>query len=282
MKPGRAPLIAGLVVVACLIGVLCKRQQSGKSGAPPVNPSTRQADKPASRKKEEAGQPLHQPRLNEADMRLVKSDPAKAIAAAPDHLDLLVAWASLDPEAAMAWVKRNGGGSGIAYSHLLGAVAAGILIKDGVDAMNRFVAEHQDDEAIPPKNQGQLLQYVFFTLGRADTIDAALGILRATPQPDLAGMMVLGTEGARQQIRAIDYLEAKGVKVAVEYWAFQESITADPRYWADWAEQRDSGLLAEIIQSWARGKPDEARAWIDQRIPAGDARREEIERLLAP
>jgi hypothetical protein len=95
--------------------------------------------------------------------------------------------------------------------------------------MNRFVQEPQNDESIPPKNRGELEKYVFFNLGREDTFDTALSLLRGSDSCDLAGMMVLGVKGAQEQIRAIDYLEAKGIPVSVSYWGFQESVEADPQ-----------------------------------------------------
>ena len=96
----------------------------------------------------------------------------------------------------------------------------------------------------------------------------------------LAGMMITGIDGAQYQTSAIDYMEAKGIPVDFDYWTMQEQIGQDPRFWADWARQRDSGLLIEIVDGWARGQLAEAKAWVDARIPKDDKRRADIDELL--
>ena len=223
--------------------------------------------------------PLHQPRLNVADRRAMDADPAMTVAADPENLDKLTAWAALDPDAALAWINSHAGFV-MCREHLLGAVAAGILIRDGAEAMNRFLAMHQEDPEVLPKNQGELLKYAMFMLGRADSIDAALSLLQGDDADSLAGMMVLGMNGSHDMTRAVDYLEAMGIPVGVDYWAFQSKISEDPRYWADWAQQRDSNLLVEIVHGWSRDEPADARAWCNERLPVTDSRRQEIEELL--
>ncbi len=275
-------LIAGAAIA---LGVVVTSQvvsrQSKDDKVPPANYSHQKARFGSPQKaKSSVHLPLRAPRLSETETRAITANPIQAITADPNNLDLLVAWASHDPEAALAWIKS--GRRMTSYEQMLGAVATGILIEDGVAAMNRFVDEHQNDESIPAKNQGRLEPYVFFNLGREDTIDTALGLLRDAGSSELAGRMVLGVKGAQEQIRAIDYLEAKGIPVSVSYWAFQESIVADPRYWADWADQRDSDLLTDIVQAWARQEPEAAKGWIRERVPANDPRRQKIEERLAP
>ena len=103
------------------------------------------------------------------------------------------------------------------------------------------------------------MRRVFYNLGRDDTID--------TRNSELAGWMVLGIPGAQNQIAAIDSIEAKGIPVAVDHWSFQTSIGEDPRYWADWAAQRESDMLPKIIQTWTRDHPTAAKTWIGQHLP---------------
>ncbi len=124
------------------------------------------------------------------------------------------------------------------------------------------------------------MRRVFYNLGRDDTIDTALGILLDTRNSELAGWMVLGIPGAQNQIAAIDYLEAKGIPVAVDHWSFQTSIGEDPRYWADWAAQRESDMLPKIIQAWARDHPAEAKTWIGQHLTPGTPRYAKVMELI--
>lgn len=93
-------------------------------------------------------------------------------------------------------------------------------------------------------------------------------------------MMITGIDGAQYQASTIDDMEAKDIPVDFDYWAMQEQIGKDPRFWADWARQRDSGLLIEIVDGWARGQLAEAKAWVDERIPKDDKRRADIDGLL--
>lgn len=227
--------------------------------------------------------PFQVPRLTAAEESLVKADPTKAVGANLDDLDFLVAWAALHPIAALAWVDQQANHRQ-SRANLLGAIAAGILIKDGRDAMDGFLTDHKQDPGLPPKYQSkdELLRHAMFQLGRDDTIDIALDILRSSGDAALAGFLVLGTPGdSANMTRAIDYLEAKEIPVEVDYWSFQSAIGADPRYWADWALERDSKLLTDIMQAWSRKHPEETQTWLDDRIPAGDPRRVEIDERLS-
>lgn len=198
----------------------------------------------------------------------------------------LVRWAVHDAAAAMEWLMTTGDSGGDTYARLLGAIATGILIGEGNGAMMQFIERHQNDDRIPFKHRGELDQYLFRHLGYADTIDSALEAVADRAGDDgaiLAGALVLGLDGThatQRQMRAIDYLEAKGVAVEIDYWSFQHAIAEDPRYWADWAEQRDSALMEEIVQAWNRDDPEEAQTWIDQRFGRSDPRRTRLEELL--
>lgn len=243
--------------------------------------------------------PFQVPRLSDEERTILAANPAAALAARPDHLDLLVSWAAMDPAAALAWADAQKDSRHL-RSNLLGAIAAGILIKDGAGAMNDFIAEHIADPGLLPKyqNRTELLSHTMFHLGRDDSADAAMAILTelrdraaaggeaadgAPPVGKLASSLVLGTKGgADDQARAIDYLEAKGIGVELDYWSFQAAFDADPRYWADWAWKRDSDLLTDIVQAWHREHPAEASAWIADRLPPADPRRGEIDERITP
>jgi hypothetical protein len=271
-------VIAGLLLASLVIGFRYLIFESGgdvrRIPVKVIGPENPVSSKP------KRTLPLHQPRLGDLDRKRFEADPLAAISENPNNLDLIVAWAAIDPEAAMKWC--DSADHQMSRVHLLGAIATGIIIHDGPEAMKRFIDAHQQDPQLLPKHQGDLLAYTFFNLGREDTIDTALNLLRDAGDQRLAGMMVLGVPGTRNEIRAIDYLEANGIPVKVDYWAFQAAIGEDPRYWADWTQQRDSDLLPEIIQGWARDHPGDARTWIEQRVPVNDPKREEIEGLLAP
>lgn len=153
--------------------------------------------------------------------------------------------------------------------------------------MMQFIKLHHDDTRIPYKQREKLDQYAFRHLGYADTIGSALQIVTQSERNDgaiLAGSLVLGlgsTNATQRQMQALDYLEAKGIAVEIDYWSFQHAIAEDPRYWADWAETRDSALLAEIVQAWNREHPEQAKTWIAQRFGKLDPRRTRLEELLA-
>ena len=281
--PGRI-LYFGLVAVFLVVGVGFVFFAM-KTGSKPEEPAggTEVGAPGASRQTarhagpEKMKPPIHLPRLDEAGRRALESDPGADLLGycgkdGEDWTlaaeDLLVAWAARDPEAAMQWIRTAK--PPVTRAQLLGAVAAGILIRDGREAMEAFVAKHQDDPDLRPKDRGELMGYVFYHLGRDDTLGAAMEMLRESNDASLAGSMVLGIPGARDQIAAIDYLEAKGIPVDVSYHAFQASISKDPRYWADWASNRQNDMLSEIIQAWARDHTAEAKTWIGQRFSPND------------
>lgn len=279
------PILGLLLAAAVILGVFVWRGNRSPDHPDPsasaADPTT--APAPASRSGQSKAtahpRPLHQERLDQAARDRLISDPAAAMAADPDDFNLLTAWAALDPQAALRWVIDHDAKS----AHTLGAIAAGILIRDGADAMRRFIAEHDEDSAISPKNQGRLMEYAFFTLGRADSIQPALRLLQESDDAATqAGMMVLGVRGAENQIRAIDFLKTKGVEVGVDYWGFQATIDEDPRYWADWAVRRDSEMVTDILQAWHRQNPAEALIWLNDRIPPSDPRRAVIDERLKP
>lgn len=263
----------------------CGSAASACGSAIPQAPAGRELG----RGKEEKGGPrsLLKPRLDEAGKHRLQQDPGGVLT---EHAtgdggkwskaddDLLVAWAAQDPAAALKWV--DGGERAVVRAQLLGAVAAGILLHDGKDAMLRFLAEHQQDPQLRPKDQGELEKYLFYHLGREDTFDAAMEILRENNDDSLAGMMITGIDGPQNQVSAIDYMEAKGIPVTFDYWALQNDIDKDPRFWADWALQRDSNLLTEIVDGWSRDQADEAKAWVEDRVPKNDKRRADIDELL--
>ena len=74
-----------------------------------------------------------------------------------------------------------------------------------------------------------------------------MDLLRENKDTSLAGSMILGIDGAHYKTNAIDYLEAKGIPVEMNYWSHQDAIEQDPHFWADWARQRDSDLLEDIV-----------------------------------
>jgi hypothetical protein len=273
---------SGLLAIAiCLIVI---SRNSGNTGDPSLD-----AAHPYPGKSSPAGNasrhrdPFQVPRLTAAEESLLKADPTKAVGANPDDLDFLVAWAALDPSAALAWVDQQVDHRQ-SRENLLGAIAAGILIKEGQDAMDRFLADHEQDPGLLPKYQskGALLRHAMLQLGRNDSSHSALEILRSSSDAALAGFLVLGTPGdSANMTRAIDYLEAKGILVEVDYWSFQSAIDADPRYWADWALERDSELLTDIAQAWSRKHAEEMQIWLDDRIPTSDPRRVEIDKRLS-
>jgi len=93
--------------------------------------------------------------------------------------------------------------------------------------------------------------------------------------------MILGIDGPMNQAAVIDYMQAKGFPATMDYWSFQNVVGKDPRYWADWAAQRNSDLLGDIVRSLTREHPEEARAWIDANIPPDDPRRSELDGAYA-
>lgn len=226
---------------------------------------------------------LLQPRLTDEGKRRLQnaSDVMTGDAEAWSREDdnLLVAWAAQDPEAALNWVNTDGDRQ-VNRAQTLGAVAAGILLKDGREAMQRFLDAHQQDPELRPKDQGDLEKHLFFHLGREDTFNTAMEILAESKNPRLAGSLVSGIDGAQFQTSAIDYMEAKGIQVQIDYWSHQDAIGKDPRYWADWAWKRDSGMLPDIVNGWARDNLEEARAWVEDRIPKDDKNRAAIDELL--
>jgi hypothetical protein len=254
------------------------------------------------------GNPFRAPRLTADQRQLLTADPRAAlerlasdpVGAGPAMLlDFLAAWAASDSEAAMAWLDgpREEGELPYGRVDLLGAVAAGILLKDGPVAMGEFAACHENDPRMPPKYHDRLsiLGRGMSVLGREDSFEAALALLAAVgdgkmtewanpdASPGLAFQMVAGVKGGPdEQARAIDFLEAKGISVTTDYWAFQSLVGEDHRYWADWAWKRESAMLPEIIQSWNRDQSGEAREWLNDRLPPDDPRRKDIEELLDP
>lgn len=231
---------------------------------------------------------LIKPRLDEAGRSHLLQGPEAVLSAhsAGDGAswsnaddDLLVAWAAQDPEAALKWIRS--GDRAVAFGQLLGAVAAGILIKDGKEEMQRFLAEHQNDSDLPPKDQGEELENrLFYHLGREDTIDVAMELLVQSTNASLAGMMVAGIDGTQYKISAIDRLEAKGIPVTIDYWTLQNAVDEDPRFWSDWAWQRNSDLLEDTLTTWHRQNPAEVKQWIEERIPTNDPRRTTIDEMI--
>lgn len=192
--------------------------------------------------------------------------------------DLLVAWAASNPDAAKRWI--DDGERSVARAQLLGAVAAGILIRDGIDAMRAFLDVHQADPGMRLKDQGDLDKYLFLHLGREDTFPAALEILRERKDGTLAGYLVLGIDDTRDRIKMIDHLLANDIPVDADYNAFQEVFGREPRLWADWAVGKKADFLGDIIGAWARENPAEAKTWAEETLPAGDPRRPGVDAAL--
>lgn len=228
-------------------------------------------------------------RLSEEQRVLLKSNPEEALTTAwtsvtqeqwAQQQHLLVAWAGRDPEAAMQWVSQHvqTGQSGAA--NLFAALAAGQLIHSGPEAMQRFISRYDNAEQLTPKQQGKLEEYTYGLLGKADTIEAAMASIQTSKNGVLAGAIVGGIDGSNQKMAAIDYMEAKGVKIELNYWNLQQAARENPRIWADWAVKRDSELLPELIQSWSRQDQGAAKTWLKSSLPADDPRLQSVLELI--
>ena len=79
---------------------------------------------------------------------------------------------------------------------------------------------------------------------------------------------------------AIDYLEAKGVKPELNYWSLQAAADEAPKTWVDWAFRRDSDILTELVQNWARDDLQAAKAWVESEMLKSDLRRADILSLI--
>lgn len=225
-----------------------------------------------------------QARLTDEQQIALNDNPKKALAQAiankENPLHLIVEWAGQDPDAAMRWVDLNADSLSYGMADLLGAVAAGHLIHGGPDAMMKFIQQHNQDSRLLPKAQGVLDRYAFRLLGRSDTIGIGLKMLQESKDGILAGYLIGGIDGSNKKMAAIDYMEAKNLKPTLNYWALQDSASKDPQLWADWALRRNSDLLPELIQSWARDDGKAARVWMESELMKDDPRLDEIRSLI--
>lgn len=208
----------------------------------------------------------------------LSQDPELAISQWPeDRYDLIVAWAGIDPDAAMAWVDRHMGEGAV---DLLSAMAAGHLLHGGPEAMEAFIEQHNHDPRLWLKHQGTLQTRAWACMAKSDTIAEALEMVKESKNASWAGSLVTGVDGTQRKMALIDYMEAKQIKVEIDYWSLQRDAEKEPRMWADWAANRNSELLTEVVQSWARQDREAALQWTRRSLVDGDARKKEILDLI--
>lgn len=212
-----------------------------------------------------------EPRLSDEQAAILASgDVAAYLLAHPSESDLLVAWASIDPQAAERWLETAGEitQNGIGYfHHHLGALAAGIFAHGGIEEMQAFLEKHRQDPLLPPKHQdGGFDKRPWYFLGREDTGVAAIEYLQAHPEKsDLAGVFLSGIEKTDRMLAAFDYLHAKGMPADLGYWNLSERAERDGALLADWAAAKHPDLLEDVLSAWRPGHPEEVRRWIEAR-----------------
>ena len=225
---------------------------------------------------------FRRPRLDAAQSARLAADPAQALDDGGWNRskdDLLVAWAARDLTAALAWIDRPD--RPVMRAHLLGALAAGVLVRDGEAAARAFLAAHDADPELREKDRGGLERFWWYHLGRGDTAPAALEMLQRNPQPELAASLIEGLDDVTSQASAMLDMQSRGVLPDPDYWSFQSVFSHQPEYWSDWALQHRGDLLPDVIEAWNRDAPDAVRAWINRNLPPGDLR-DRVDARLAP
>lgn len=209
------------------------------------------------------------PRLTEEQQRILSSGRVGAyLREHPQEVDVLVAWAADDPEAAKAWLASVGeikvDGVGYYYGHLA-ALAAGIFAHGGIAEMQALLEEHRQDPLLPPKYQdGGFAAHPWFLMAREDTGQEAIAYLQEHPEKgELAGQFLAGIEDTDRMLAALDYFQAKGIDCSPNHWQLGSRTKKDGALLADWAAAAYPDLLQDILLGWNRYHPEDARKWLD-------------------
>lgn len=179
-----------------------------------------------------------------------------------EDTDVLVGWASRDPDAAIQWLKSVGD-TGDYYSNLA-AIGAGLLVYGGMEEMQAFLKEHEQDPLLPPKYQnGGFNDQAWYLLAREDTAQEAIAYLKDHPEEtSLAGAFISGISAPRQMLAAMDYFQVKGIESDINHWVLRDRMEEDIALFADWAATSRPDMLDDILLGWHNDNPQQLQQWI--------------------
>lgn len=208
------------------------------------------------------------PRLTAEQLAILDKDPAGYLRTHPEDTDVLVGWASRDPDAASQWLKSVGNltvnGRGY-YNNHLSAISAGLFAHGGMEEMLAYLKQHEQDPLLPPKyHDGAFNDHVWYHLAREDTAQEAIAYLKDHPdETGLAGAFISGIADTRQMLAALDYFQIKGIESDVNYWVLRNRMHEDQNLFADWAANSRPDMLEEILLGWHSDHPQQLQQWID-------------------
>ncbi|MCW1923897.1 hypothetical protein OKA05_15115 [Luteolibacter arcticus] len=204
------------------------------------------------------------PRLTEEQQSIVKGNPGAHLMAHPKDGDILVAWASVDPQAAVRWLESVGDVDGHYFDHL-SAVCAGLMVHGGIEEMQDYLKQHRNDALLPPKYQdGSFDDHPWYLMAREDTAPQAIEYLLDHPDRlDLAGAFISGIPDTDRMLAAVNYFAANGIGCSIDYPFLRDRVEEDGHLLADWAAGSRPDLLEEILIGWHSEKAEEVKGWLD-------------------
>lgn len=225
------------------------------------------------------------PRLTAEQTALLQKDPRGAVEAHSSdeawktQLSLISAWAQLDPATATAWVEAQPDDG---YSTRLAALVAGLMTRpNGLEVAERFMALHEEDERLLPKFRGEGLRWlVFQQVANEESIAPALECIRLHPDQGWAERLVASLPATDQQIAALHYFSAKGVKFEFHYADLAEMMEKEAKSVADWADTKQPELLGDVLAAWSLiDKSETPERWLDGSI-SEPTKKEELRKIL--
>jgi RNA polymerase sigma factor (sigma-70 family) len=207
------------------------------------------------------------PRLTAEQLAILGQDPAGHLNENPEDTDVLVGWASRDPDAAIQWLKSVGeitvNDIGYYTSHLA-AIGTGMFARGGMEEMLAYLEQHGVDTLrLGTKRAGNFKTDVWFSLAREDTAQEAIAYLKDHPEEtDLAGAFISGITDTEQMLAAMNYFQVKGIESDVNYWMLRHRMKEDPGLFADWAATSRPDMLNDILLGWHSDNPQQLQQWI--------------------